>query len=78
MFQKITQIVKNKSVFNDSERKSMALYYSKNITWICDLWEVCQNKDFCNVGMPSEDNKILEFNEYQKFDKAPFKQILNV
>ena len=22
--------------------------------------------------MPSEDTKILEFNEYQKFDKAPF------
>ena len=43
-----------------------------------DLWKVCQNKDFCNVGMPSEDNKILEFNKYQKFDKAPFKQILNV
>ena len=22
--------------------------------------------------MPSEDTKILEFNKYQKFDKAPF------
>ena len=22
--------------------------------------------------MPSEDSKILEFNEYQKYDKAPF------
>ena len=22
--------------------------------------------------MPSEDNKILEFNQYQKSDKAPF------
>ena len=22
--------------------------------------------------MPSEDTKILEFNQYQKFDKAPF------
>ena len=21
--------------------------------------------------MPSDDNKILEFNQYQKFDKAP-------
>ena len=29
-------------------------------------------KDFCNVAMPSEDTKILEFNQYQKFDKAPF------
>ena len=33
---------------------------------------VCGNKDFCNIIMPSEDTKILEFNQYQKFDKAPF------
>ena len=33
---------------------------------------VCKIKDFCNVVMPSEDTKILEFNHYQKFDKAPF------
>ena len=25
---------------------------------------VCENKDFCNVIMPSEDTKILEFNQY--------------
>ena len=29
-----------------------------------------ENKDFCNIAMPSEDTKILEFNEYQKSDKA--------
>ena len=34
--------------------------------------KVCDNKDFCNVIMPSEDTKILEFNQYQKSDKAPF------
>ena len=34
--------------------------------------KVCENKDFCNVFMPSEDTKILEFNQYQKSDKAPF------
>ena len=34
--------------------------------------KVCENKDFCNVVMPSEDTKILEFNQYQKSDKAPF------
>ena len=33
---------------------------------------VCENKDFCNVIMPSEDTKILEFNQYQKSDKTPF------
>ena len=34
--------------------------------------KVCENKDFCNVIMPSEDIKILESNQYQKPDKAPF------
>ena len=33
---------------------------------------VCENKDFCNIIMPSEDTKILEFNQYPKSDKAPF------
>ena len=31
---------------------------------------VCENKDFCNVIMPSEEIKILELNQYQKLDKA--------
>ena len=34
--------------------------------------KLCQNKDFCNVIMLSEDTKVLEFNQYQKSDKAPF------
>ena len=44
--------------------------------------KVCENKDFCNVIMPSEDTKILELNEYRKkkkkkkeyrkSDEAPF------
>ena len=33
--------------------------------------KVCENKDFCNVTMNSEDTKILEFNQYQKFDQSP-------
>ena len=33
--------------------------------------KVCENKDFCHVVMPSEDTKTLEFNQYQKSDKAP-------
>ena len=32
----------------------------------------CENKDFCNVIMSFEDTKILEFNQYQKSNKAPF------
>ena len=39
--------------------------------------KVCENKEFCNVEdtkimLPSEDTKILEFNQYQKSDKAQF------
>ena len=34
--------------------------------------KICENKDFCNVIMPFENAKILEFNQYQKSDKAPF------
>ena len=33
---------------------------------------VRENKSFCNVMMPSEDTKILEFRQYQKSDKARF------
>ena len=32
--------------------------------------KVCQNKDFCNVIIPSEDTKTLEFNQYQETDKV--------
>ena len=34
--------------------------------------KLSENKDSCNVIMPSEDNKSLEFNPYQKLDKALF------
>ena len=33
---------------------------------------MCENKDFCNIIMPSEDTEIWEFNQYQKSDKVPF------
>ena len=33
---------------------------------------VCETKDFWDVFMPSKDTKILEFNPYQKSDKASF------
>ena len=35
-------------------------------------YQSCENKDFCNIVMPSEDIEILEFNQYQKFVKATF------
>ena len=33
---------------------------------------VCEDKNFCSIITSSDDNKILEFNQYQKSDKAPF------
>ena len=33
------------------------------------VWKI---KFFCIVAMPSEDTKILEFNQYQKSGKTPF------
>ena len=36
------------------------------------LKKVCENKDLCNIILPSEDTKILEFNQYQISDKTPF------
>ena len=34
--------------------------------------KVWENKDFCNVMMPSKDTKILKFNQYRKSDEIPF------
>ena len=34
--------------------------------------KVCEKKDFCSFVKPSEDAKILQCNQYQKSDKAPF------
>ena len=34
--------------------------------------KVCGNKDFCNINMPSEETKVLEFNRSQKSDKTPY------
>ena len=39
---------------------------------------VCENKGFCNIIMPSEDTKILEFSQNQKSDKSPFIIYANV
>ena len=33
---------------------------------------VCQNKDFRNILIFTEDTKVLERNQYQKSGKTPF------
>ena len=34
--------------------------------------EAFENKDFCTVNIPSADTKILQFDQYQKSEKASF------
>ena len=34
--------------------------------------KACENKHCYNLSIPSEDTKILKFNQNQKSDKAPF------
>ena len=34
--------------------------------------KACENKDFRNILMLSENTKILEFNQHQKSEKAQF------
>ena len=50
----------------------IALIPLKQKTNLNDIKILFENKDFCNVIMVSEHTKILEFNQYQKSDKAQF------
>ena len=34
--------------------------------------KLCKIKDFCDVVIPSEDTKILEFDQNPKSDKTPY------
>ena len=34
--------------------------------------KICENNFFFHVVIPSEDTKLLEFNKYQKYEKATF------
>ena len=49
-------------VFNPLEQKK----------YLNCIKEIYENTNLCNIIMPSEDTKILEFNQYQKSDKPPF------
>ena len=58
---------------NDSKLRRMTLSCSKKKLNCIKLYKkVCEKKSFCNVIMPFEDTKILEFNQYQKSNKTPF------
>ena len=51
------------SLFVQNKKKKKKLKSHKNI---------CENKDFCNIVIPSEKTKILEFNQQEKPHKASF------
>ena len=34
--------------------------------------KICENHDYCHVEMPNEDNKIIKYNQGEKFIKSPF------
>ena len=34
--------------------------------------KICKNRDYCNVEMPNEDNKIIKYNQVEKSIKAIF------
>ena len=34
--------------------------------------KICENRNYCNVEMPNEDNKIIKYNQGEKSVKSPF------
>ena len=34
--------------------------------------KVCENHDYCYIELPKEDNKILRYNQEEKYMKVPF------
>ena len=66
-------IIKKSNVKHDSDFYCLNCLHSFTTKNELELHKkVCQNIDFCSVEMPFEDTKLLEFNQYQKSDKAPF------
>ena len=50
----------------------MPLFFCKKKNKLESHKKVCENKNVFNVMMPSEDTKILEFNQYKKSDEPSF------
>ena len=34
--------------------------------------KICENRDYCNVEIPNEANKIIKYNQGEKSIKSPF------
>ena len=48
------------------------LYYLRTKNKLDSHKKVRENKDFCDVVIPSEETNLLEFNQYHESDKKAF------
>ena len=70
---KIISIIKRKTAKNNGDFYCLHCLHSfRTKNNLEPHKRVCENKDFCNIIMLSEDTKILKFNQYQKSNKTPF------
>ena len=69
---KLSALLKRITSKNNGEFYCLnCLYFFRTKNKLESHKRACENKDFCNGNMPSDDTKILEFNQYEKSDKAP-------
>ena len=67
---KLSALLRGITSKNNGEFYSLNCLQSFRTIELESYIKVCKNKNFCNEIMPSEDTTILEFNQYQKSDKA--------
>ena len=68
-------IIKRKKIKkknSDSYCLNYCLHFFRTKNKLESHKKLCKSKNFCNVIMPTEDTKILEFNQDQKSDKESF------
>ena len=61
-----------KEITSKNNRNFYCLNWLHSFRKLNCIKEYVKNNDFCNVIMPSEHSKVLEFNQYQKSDKVSF------
>ena len=70
---KPSALLKNGDIYNNDGLYCLNCLHSfKTKNKLESHKKVYENKDFCNDVMPSEDTKILKFNQYQISCKTPF------
>ena len=70
---KLSALLKNGDIYNNGDFYCLNCLHSfRTKNKLESHKKVYENKDFCNDVMPSEDTKILKFNQYQISCKTPF------